>query len=328
MTAGAEQGGPDESPAPPTRVLLDTDLAMGAPGSDIDDGFALSLAVADPRLRLGLVTTVNGNTDVDTATRLSRELLQRLHRDDVPVVRGAAAPLLSSQQDRRGAAQRSSAVRDHAAVQLAERVLAEPGEITIVAIGPLTNVALATALEPAVAEAAREIVVMGGVYLEQTNVAAMPGEFNFWADPEAADIVLASGARLRLVGLDVTRRVRLTKEHAERMAESGGDFGPFAGACAAEWIDHLARTTPGDEAGRGSCALHDPLAVAVVAEPEIVSWQPAHVTVETAGRHTRGVAVADLLTTDRPPAANCAIAAAVDADRFAELFLRAVEALP
>ena len=76
------------------RVLLDTDLSMGSPGSEIDDGFALALAVSDPGITLELVTTVNGNTDVDTATRLTLDLLRRLGHDDVPVARGAAAPLL------------------------------------------------------------------------------------------------------------------------------------------------------------------------------------------------------------------------------------------
>ena len=84
------------------RILLDTDLAMGAPGSDIDDGFALALALADPELSLELVTTVNGNTDVDTATRLSVELLARLGREDIPVVRGAGAPLHGAGRGRGG----------------------------------------------------------------------------------------------------------------------------------------------------------------------------------------------------------------------------------
>ncbi len=93
------------------------------------------------------------------------------------------------------------------------RVLAEPGELSLVCIGPLTNVARALA-DPVVAAAVREVVAMGGVYLEQTNVAAMPGEYNFWCDPEAAQVVLESGVPLRLVGLDVTRRVRLTRADA------------------------------------------------------------------------------------------------------------------
>src|SRR4051812_18726930 len=145
---------------------------MGSPGSDIDDGFALALALADPGLRVELVSTVNGNTDVDTATRLTLELLDRLGRSDVFVARGASAPLLrDSPRSPEGAEQVLPPGVDptgqdvaHAARQLVERVMAEPGELTLVAIGPLTNLAVALALEPRVATAVKEVVVMGGVY--------------------------------------------------------------------------------------------------------------------------------------------------------------------
>jgi purine nucleosidase len=317
------------------RVLLDTDLAMGEPGSDIDDGFALALAVADPDLSLELVTTVNGNTHVDLATRLTLELLDRLGATGVPVARGATAPLLrASPRSPRDAetvlppgTDRSGRDLGHAARHLVERVMADPGELTVVAIGPLTNVALALALEPRLAGAVREIVVMGGVYLGHTNVAAMPGEFNFWVDPEAAAMVLASGAPLRLVGLDVTRRVRMSTEDAARLRRQGGVFGSFAADCTDGWIEHLARTVPGDEREHGSCALHDPLAVAAVSHPELLTWREAHVDVETAGERTRGVAVADLLATDAPPEPNCRIAVDVDTEGFREHLLRVLSDL-
>ena len=318
------------------RVLLDTDLGMGAPGSDIDDGFALALAVADPDIDLELVTTVNGNTDVDSATRLTLDLLRRLERDGVPVARGATAPLLRTDpRSPEGADPVVPPGSDptgrevvHAARHLVERVMAEPGRLTLVAIGPLTNVALALALEPRVAACVKEIVVMGGVYLEHTNVAAMPGEFNFWVDPDAAAMVLAAGAPLRLVGLDVTRKVRLSTEDAAGLRASGGAFATFAAACTDEWIAHLAETVPGVEREQGSCALHDPLAVAAVTRPELLTWRDAYVQVETAGERTRGVAVADLLTTTSPPRPNCRIAVDVDADGFREHLLGSLRSLP
>ena len=303
------------------RVVLDTDLGMGQPGSDIDDGFALALALADPGIAVDLVTTVGGNSDVDTSTRLTRELLVRLDRPDVPVVGGAAVPL-------RG---RRAGLGDHrapyAAPAIVEHITSSPGEITLVAIGPLTNVALALLLEPALARDVREIVVMGGVYLEHTNLAAMPGEYNIWCDPEAAAVVLGSGAPLRFVGLDVTRQVRLTRDDATAMAGSGSEFGAFAGECATGWIDHHGAANPGDPLEQDSCALHDPLAVAVVTRPDLVTWRPAFVAVETAGRVTRGVMVADLLASADPPSPNCEIATAVDAAAFRTLFFQRLASL-
>jgi purine nucleosidase len=319
------------------RVLIDTDLAMGAPGSDIDDGFALALALADPELSVELVTTVNGNTDVDTATRLSKELLDRLDRTDIAVARGAGSaltpPATTPTQPSAGAAAGHATSRvatqtdEVAAAALVRRILAEPGELTIVAIGPLTNVALALSIEPAIAKQVKSIMVMGGVFLEQTNVAAMPGEFNIWTDPVAAALVLASGAQLRIVGLDVTRRVRLSREHAAALESAGGDFGRFAAVCTRDWITHLERTHPGDPREQGSCALHDPLAVAAVSRPDLITWQAAHVRVETRSELTRGVTIADLLSSDRPPEKNCEIATAVDVDGFIALFLNRMATL-
>lgn len=316
---------------PLRRILLDTDLAMGAPGSDIDDGFALALAVADPGLALELVTTVGGNTDVDRATTLSRDLLAMLGHDWVPVVPGAAGPL--SPRWRRperdpAPAHPAGSAAQHAAVELAARVMAEPGELTVVAIGPLTNVALALLLEPRLARAVREIVVMGGVYLEQTNVGRMPGEFNFWCDPDAVQVVLHSGAPVRFVGLDVTRRVRLSREDAAGLAERGGRFARLAAEHTEAWITHQERLKPREELEQGSCALHDPLAVAVVARPDLVTWRPARLAVETGSEVTRGVAVADLLRWEDPPEPNCRVATAVDHEAFRSLFLERMASLP
>jgi len=199
------------------RVILDTDVAMGAPGSDIDDGFAIALAVAEPEIALELVTTVDGNTDVHSATVLAEGLLQRLGHD-APVVRGSAGPIMDPWRPRDraigGHASTGADTAARAAQAIVDRVMASPGELTLVAIGPLTNVAVAMLLEPRIAVAVRDIVVMGGYFFGQQNDVRIPGEFNIWADPEAAQIVLRSGTPLRFVGLDVTYQVRMTQEQA------------------------------------------------------------------------------------------------------------------
>ena len=313
------------------RIILDTDLAMGAPGSDIDDGFALALAHADPDLRLELITTVNGNTDVESATILTGELARRLDLGDVPIVKGAAAAF-THPEVRRTPADEVVALRadarptseGYAAVEIVRHVMANPGEITLVAIGPLTNVAAALLLEPRLAANVAEIVIMGGIFFGTMPDRAMPGEFNVWVDPESAAAVLRSGAPLRWVGLDVTLQVRLTRADAERMRAASTPFAPFAGESTLAWIEHTRRTEGGDG---DSCAMHDPLAVAVVAHPELVTFVDAHVSVVTGDGQARGVMIIDLLRTPAAPSANCRVAAAVDVAAFTEHFLALVGGL-
>jgi purine nucleosidase len=316
------------------RIILDTDLAMGAPGSDIDDGFALALAHADPGIQLDLITTVNGNTDVESATILTGELVRRLEIADVPIVKGAATSFTHPEVTRKPAdsvlalaADAARPAEGYAAVEIARHVMANPGEITIVAIGPLTNVAAAMVLEPRLAANAAEIVIMGGIFFGTMPDRRMPGEFNVWVDPEAAAAVLRSGAPQRWVGLDVTLKVRLTRDHAERMRSADTGFAPFAGEATLAWIEHTRRVHPGDPDAGNSCAMHDPLAVAVLTHPELVRFADAQVSIVTGDGEARGVMITDLLRSDAPPAANCQVAASVDATAFTEHFLDLITGL-
>jgi purine nucleosidase len=212
-----------------------------------------------------------------------------------------------------------------AATAIIDLVMASPGEISLIAIGPLTNVAIALALEPALSSAVKEIVVMGGVFLRTTRALAMPGEFNIWVDPEAAAIVLNSGAPLRFIGLDVTLQVQLGRADADRLQATGRPFAAYAGACAHAWIDYLRDAYPGR--GFGSAPMHDPLAVAVVSRPQLVTWRPARVEVEVCSDITRGVTVADLLVSRDPPQPNCLVATEVDSAAFIDFFLNHVYSL-
>ncbi|MHA7987600.1 nucleoside hydrolase [Rathayibacter sp. CAU 1779] len=312
------------------RIILDTDLAMGA-GWDVDDGFALALAVADPEITLDAVTSIAGNTDGESAALLSMDLLERLGVTGVPVYQGALAPLTHPELIRtapdaiRSTYGRHVPAAGFAAAEIARRITAEPGEITLVPIGPLTNVAAALSLDHRVARDVKEIVIMGGIFLGQTKQGRMPGEFNIWSDPEAAEAVLNSGASIRFVGLDVTVKVRLSRAQAAELAQHPeGSFGRFAGEATNTWIDIMHARFPGNPLNNESCAMHDPLAVAVLSHPEFCAWRPAHVTVVTGPSVARGLTVTDLAEGSDAPEPNCRIATDVDADAFTAHFLRAI----
>ena len=167
---------------------------------------------------------------------------------------------------------------------------------------------------------------MGGIFFSPMPDRGMSGEFNVWVDPEAAAAVLRSGIPQRWVGLDVTRQVRLTREHARQMQAATTPFAPFAGEATLGWIDHLHQQHP-DAGDADSCAMHDPLAVAVLTRPDLVEFTEASVSIGTGDGTTRGAMVTDLLASDNPPPANCRVAAAVDADAFLAHFLALLSGL-
>ncbi|CAH0014460.1 unnamed protein product [Clonostachys rhizophaga] len=319
----------------PTRIILDTDLSMGA-GADVDDGFALALAHADPNIQLDLVTTVNGNTDVESATILTGVLMDRLNvnAQDTPLVRGAETPMMYSEK-RRIPAAHVSAMKNtarppvpgkYAALAMVEHIMANPGEITVVAIGPLTNIATAILLEPRIKTAIKELVIMGGVFFGSMYSHNKPGEFNVFTDPEAARAVLYSGITQRWIGLDVTLQVRLTMEDADSLKKSPSKFAQFAGQASATYIDYQAVRFPG-RPKMTSVPMHDPLAVACVSKPELCEYRDMAVDIVTGDVKGRGMMIGDRLELPDPPKPNCRVAVGVNAEGFRNHFLSFIQTL-
>ncbi len=320
------------------RIILDTDPGIGTPGADIDDGLAIILALHSPELKVEAITTVNGNVDVDVGTANALRLLDVVGAPAVPVARGSDRPLRGSMRSIRDAFSRALGngeqaagvgptarkVHDRHAVDLVvDLVRSNPGEITFVAIGPLTNLAAAIHRDPSVSRDLASVVIMGGAATVLAQNMTTVAEFNMYVDPVAANVVLRSGATIDIVGLDVTMQVFLTKTDVDRLKMQPTALAMWIADRALPWIDFLGRAFPDRPEYRDGCALHDPLALAALIDPGLVTFEPAVVAVEERSRLTRGQMVADRgLAIMRPSTApNARVATAVDVAGFKDLFL-------
>ncbi len=306
MTAGAS----------PAKIIIDCD-----PG--IDDALALVFAHGHPGLRLCGVTTVAGNVSLPSTTSNALRVAGFIGLD-VPVVAGSPGPLLRQAIDARqvhgesglGGARlppSGQAAPGHAVDYLIDTIAAAPGQITLIAVGPLTNIALAVRREPRLVSWVRRLVIMGGS-ASRGNVTPA-AEFNIAADPEAAAIVFAAGWTVTMVGLDVTHQARAGAAIRERMRGLGRLGGELLVPAVA---DYLAPPGSGEQAPDGP-AVHDVCAVALVARPELIGCRPARVEVETSGQWTAGMTVTDF----EAPAQRCnaLVAMSIDVAGFWELVL-------
>jgi purine nucleosidase len=301
---------------PQRKVLLDCD-----PG--IDDAFAIVFACGHPGLDLCGITTVAGNVGVDQATANALSVCEFIGRSDVPVVAGSPAPLLRSFRDSRlvhgqsglgGArlpAPRHRPRDGHAVDFLIERISAAPGEITLVATGPLTNIALAVRHHPPLVQQVASFVIMGGS-AGRGNITPA-AEFNIACDPEAAAIVFGAGWRVTMAGLDVTLQARATSDVQDRMRA----LGRLGSELLLPGLGGYASVATGGQ------PVHDVCAVALVAAPGLFGCEPAHVEVETAGRWTSGMTVTDFRALEGDH--NALVALSLDRARFWDLVLGAYE---
>jgi purine nucleosidase len=300
------------------RVILDVDTG-------VDDALAIMLAIRSPELEVLGITTVSGNVPVARCTANTLLVLEVLEAPGLPVISGAAAPLaraairaaeVHGADGLGGVTARYPAPARQATEGAVDFLLGMirrfPGELMLVATGPLTNVAEAILEDPEAMRGLRGVTVMGGAIRTPGNVGPTT-EFNFAVDPEAAAIVLDAGLPLCLVPLDVTEQVVLPREGVEKR-KGAGRLQTFIREMTAATMDFHREVE-----GFDGMFLHDPLAVAIVADPSLVRMKPMAVAVERRGELTSGMAVADLRRRSKavPTATVCT---GVESVRFLHLF--------
>jgi inosine-uridine nucleoside N-ribohydrolase len=292
----------------------------------VDDAMAIIAAARWADL-VG-ITTVAGNVPLEHTTANACRLRSMLGLD-VEVHAGADGPLVGEQAFARhvhGETGLGDVVlpepdrgpdSEDAVAYLVETTRSEEG-LHLVPIGPLTNVALALRADPGLAHRVASITLMGGSALGVGNVSAA-AEFNVFADPEAADQVFRSGAKVRMLGLNLTHQVRMGAIHAAECRTIGSPVGDaMAGLLEFYTVFHLAE----EDAADGP--VHDPCAVLAVTHPELFALEARSVQVELAGTHTRGMTLVDERGPGASAEANCQVAYGVDADAVIALIMEAV----
>jgi len=308
----------------PKRIIIDTD-----PG--VDDAFTFLLALASPEIKLEALTTTQENVTVEKATRNALSVLDLGRASHIPVAKGSVLPLVQPLRASAhvhgesgiGNAQlpepQAKPVQGHAVDYLIERVLADPNEISIFPIGPMTNIAMAIRKEPKFAKAVKELVIMGGAIQEAGNMTPL-AEFNIYVDPHAAHIVFHSGIPITLIPLDVTHKCVLKQEHVDRLIKVDSPVTRFL----KDAIDVYLKASI--ELGYEGCALHDPLTLGTIIAPELLTLKEYYVDVDIAGGVSMGKTFADIFHVTKKPA-NLKVAMDVRGEDFVELFLQRMETL-
>jgi purine nucleosidase len=315
------------------KIILDTD-----PGSD--DAMALMLALNSPELEVRAVTVVPGNVTAKQGLENALRMVSLANRCDIPVAAGARHPLFQKLitaefwHGKNGLANielppsKCKVDSRYGPDLIIEMVHAAPHEITLVPVGPLTNIALAVEKDPSIVPLVKEVILMGGsITGGNVNAAA---EANIYNDPEAAQIVFQAGWPLTMVGLDVGDKTLLTPKYLAQLADTHGPINDFIYQVAHYLINLSA------EFGSDGTPMYDPLAVGVAIDATLVRAPPMHVEVETRGEFTRGETVANrhgtvernVLHGDRyiiegldKVEPNAKVCVDVDAARFLQMFV-------
>jgi inosine-uridine nucleoside N-ribohydrolase len=288
LTAALGLAGGAPSHAAPRPVIIDTD-----PGTD--DAMAIMLALTSPEVDVRAFTVVGGNVTPAQGLENALRLVSLAGRCDIPVAGGAPRPLAQRLitaefvHGKNGLGgielppSRCKADRRFGPDLIIEMVRAMPGQITLVPVGPLTNIALAVLKDPGIVPLVKEVVIMGGSITEGNVTAA--AEANIYNDPEAAQVVFHAGWKLTMVGLDVTHKTRFGQAQLERLSRTHGTVNDFATKVMSFLVALSAKF------GEEGTPMHDPLAMGVAIDPSFVKTRRMRVDVETRGEFTRGATV-------------------------------------
>jgi inosine-uridine nucleoside N-ribohydrolase len=321
----------------PQRVIIDTD-----PG--VDDAMAILLALNSPELKVEALAVVPGNVEAWQGLENALKLVSLANRCDVSVAAGAQHPLaqkLITAQYWHGKnglagvelpAPKCKADSRFAPDLIIETIHKYPHEVTLIPVGPLTNIALAVSKDPSIVPLTKDIVIMGGS-ITGGNVDGA-AEANIYNDPEAASIVFNAGWMVTMIGSDVGERTIITRKHLTELEPMHGPESDFIAKLADFYISRS------EKSGYQGAAMYDPLAVATVIDPKLVTLKDMHVDVETRGEFTRGETVANRMGFDEnnvlhgdhyeidgliPLKPNSRVCLASDADRFLQLFISRIK---
>ena len=323
-------------PSKPQRIIIDTD-----PG--VDDAMAIFLALRSPELKVEAITAVSGNVPLAFTLPNALRLVEIAGHPEVPVAGGAAFPLVRrlvtaayvhGNNGLGGVEFPEAKIKPvpETATELIRRIVrANPGEITIAAVGPLTNIATVLKSDPGISKLIKSFALMGGS-LSGGNITPA-AEFNFYVDPEAARVVFDSGVPILMVGLDVTHKVLLRESHVRTLEAAQNPVSQAAAKIMHATFGRIAKTN--DET---VVAMHDPLTIASLIDPSVVTLRDYYVQIETAGELTAGQSIGyshgpvrrspPFDTGDTAGAIpveeykpNCRVAVGVDPDKFFNLLI-------
>lgn len=308
-----------EDNSTPRRILIDTD-----PG--VDDSMAILFAFQSPEVQIEGLTTVYGNGGTETTTANALRLVELAGHPEVPVARGAEKPLTRKfigegwrVHGRNGLGEvdfpppNREPIAQRGAQFIVETVMNNPGEITLVPLGPLTNIALAYSLEPRIAKNVREVVLMGGAANGQGNASPV-AEANIRNDPEAARIVFHAPWKVVMVGLDVTRKTIMTPDYIDSLQQSRNRLTDFVGKIVPHYMNFYV-----ENVGINGFHVHDSSALAYVIDPTLFETKYAYVDVECASPYHFGHTVPDWRG-QREEDPNVHVCVDVDSERFLELY--------